>query len=139
VYSIGELSAAVGVKIPTIRYYEKIKLMSQPARSQGNQRQYSQAALERLVFIKHARELGFSLKSIRSLMTLSQSKQGDCSEINRLAEDHLSQVRMKLNLLEKLESELVRMTIGCQSGQVEQCYVIESLNNHEHCQESHSF
>lgn len=136
-YSIGELAAAVGVKIPTIRYYEKIELMYEPARSSGNQRQYSQAALERLMFIKHARELGFSLNSISSLMSLSQSSQDDCGEINKLAQDHLHQVRTKLSLLTKLESELVRMTIGCQNGQVEKCYVIESLTKHEFCLDSH--
>lgn len=63
--SIGKLSAATGVKVPTIRYYEGIGLLPQAERSAGNQRLYGVKARERLAFIRHSRELGFSLDDIR--------------------------------------------------------------------------
>ena len=57
-YSIGELSRRTGVKVPTIRYYEQMGLMPEGERTQGNQRRYRRDELERLAFIRHARDLG---------------------------------------------------------------------------------
>ena len=71
-FSIGELAKQTGVKIPTIRYYEKMGLIDMPDRSIGNQRRYSRQGLERLAFIRHARDLGFSISDIRELNALSQ-------------------------------------------------------------------
>lgn len=137
-FTIGEISKKVGVKIPTIRYYEKMGLLTEPSRSEGNQRRYTQAELEQLGFIKHARDLGFPLDTIRSLINLSQTRHQDCSAVDELARQHLQQVRDRLSLLNKLESELERIVGGCQTGVVEQCYVIESLAHHELCLGSHS-
>ena len=86
-FSIGELSAKTGVKIPTVRYYEKMNLMSEPLRTPGNQRRYSQSSLDQLVFIKHARELGFPLNSISKLIALSSPQQKGCVEIDNLMND----------------------------------------------------
>ncbi|MCR9260421.1 MAG: helix-turn-helix domain-containing protein [Pseudomonadaceae bacterium] len=137
-FTIGEISKKVDVKIPTIRYYEKMGLLTEPSRSEGNQRRYTQAELEQLGFIKHARDLGFPLDTIRSLINLSQTRHQDCSAVDELARQHLQQVRDRLSLLNKLESELERIVGGCQTGVVEQCYVIESLAHHELCLGSHS-
>ena len=65
--SIGELSKRTGVKIPTIRYYEQQGLIDAPERSEGNQRRYEPAQLERLSFIKHARDLGIPIGSVKEL------------------------------------------------------------------------
>ena len=65
--TIGKLGEAAGVKVPTIRYYEQIGLLPTPERSAGNQRLYGQSAQDRLAFIRHARELGFPIVSIRFL------------------------------------------------------------------------
>lgn len=137
VFSIGELSVKAGVKIPTVRYYEKKNLMPEPIRTSGNQRRYSQSALDQLVFIKHARDLGFSMSSISKLIALDRSEKKNCIEIDTLAKDHLEQVRIKLGLLKSFESELMRITTGCNNGQNEKCYVIESLANHDLCLKSH--
>ena len=123
-FTIGEISARVGVKVPTIRYYEKMGLLAEPSRSSGNQRRYSQKELEQLGFIKHARDLGFPLDTIRSLISLSQTRHNDCSTVDELASQHLQQVRNRLSLLTKLETELERIVGGCQAGVVKQCYVI---------------
>ena len=68
--SIGQLSRRTGVKVPTIRYYEQVGLMPSAGRTEGNQRRYDQDGLERLGFIRHARDLGFSLEDIKSLIAL---------------------------------------------------------------------
>ena len=137
IFSIGQLSNKTGVKITTVRYYEKINLIPEPLRTLGNQRRYSQSSLDRLMFIKHARELGFTLDSISKLIELNTLKKKDCTEIDKIANDHLVLVRTKLNLLRKLESELTRITNGCADKQLEECYVIESLVNHDLCSDSH--
>ncbi|MGN6100052.1 MAG: MerR family transcriptional regulator, partial [Devosia sp.] len=62
-YAIGELSALSGVKVPTIRYYEEIGILPPPPRTDGNQRRYGEAALDRLRFIAHARSMGFPMES----------------------------------------------------------------------------
>ena len=137
-FSIGMVSEKVGVKVPTIRYYEQMGLMSEPSRTAGNQRRYSQSQVERLAFIKHARQLGFSLEVIASLIDLSQSEGENCAEIDQLATAHLAQVRNRIELLRTLESELCRIVAGCASGHHDQCYVIESLARHELCLGDHA-
>ena len=69
--TIGKLGEAAGVKVPTIRYYEQIGLLPEAERSAGNQRLYGRKAMERLAFIRHARDLGFTLEAIRDLLSLS--------------------------------------------------------------------
>ena len=69
-YTIGHLARETGCKVQTIRYYEQIKLMPPPRRTQGNQRRYGPKHVERLAFIRHSRELGFPLDAIRDLLGL---------------------------------------------------------------------
>ena len=136
-FSIGTISKLSGIKIPAIRYYEQMGLVTTPARSTGNQRRYSNAQLERLSFIKHARALGFTLESISSLINLSNNTNKDCGEIDQLTKNHLGQVQKKLALLTRLETELQRMVTGCAKGELKQCYVVQSLLNHDLCLDEH--
>ena len=136
-YSIGEVSRRVGIKVPTLRYYEQAGLIPEPNRSEGGQRRYSESDLQRLAFVKHARQLGFSLEHITSLLELSEQTGGDCGDIHTLAETHLAAVRAKLRLLRDLEKELKRIVVGCSSGHVGECHVIESLSHHEWCATDH--
>ena len=77
--TIGKLGEAAGVKVPTIRYYEQIGLLPEAERSAGNQRLYSRKAQERLAFIRHARDLGFTLEAIRDLLSLSDRPDQSCA------------------------------------------------------------
>ena len=136
-FSIGELSLRTGVKVPTIRYYEQMKLVTAPERSEGNQRRYSIAELERLTFIKHARDLGLKIDAIRELLDLSAHPKQPCADANRIAEDHLAATRERIAKLQKLEAELLRITTGCHSKNIEDCYVIQCLANHNLCDNTH--
>ena len=136
-FSIGQVSNQTGIKVPTIRYYEDIGLVKISARSLGNQRRYSDAEIQHLSFIKHARELGFSIESVRQLLELSKLDLNSCSDIDGIAVDQLLKVREKIGQLKNLEKELDRMLEGCKSGESTQCYVIESLSNHTLCESSH--
>ncbi len=125
--TIGRLSKASGCKVPTIRYYEQIGLMPAPTRSEGNQRLYAPAHLDRLTFIRHARDLGFTLDDIRDLLRLSEHPDARCDRADDIARRHLATVRDRIARLTQLEKELERMT-GCRGGpSVADCRVIGSL------------
>ena len=135
--TIGDLSTATGVKVPTIRYYEQMGLLSPTERSEGNQRRYSGEERDRLAFIRHARDLGLTLDAIRELIELSQHPERPCHDADRIAAEQLTTVRRKIERLQKLEAELVRITSHCHSDQIRDCYVIRALANHDLCQDEH--
>ena len=135
--SIGELSHRTGVKVPTIRYYEKQGLIEAPERSAGNQRRYEPEALQRLSFIKHGRELGLTLDAIAELIDLSEDPERSCAEADRIAREHLSAVRSKIDRLSRLERELTRIASKCEGRKIGECYVIHALSDHSLCEDEH--
>lgn len=137
-FSIGELSKRTKVKVPTIRYYEGMGLLVAPERTEGNQRRYDAAALERLSFIKHARDLGFSIEAISELIKLQGHPDRSCQSATDIAIAQLSDVRARIKRLRVLEKELIRISKGCDGdGVSEDCYVLASLANHNLCQREH--
>lgn len=92
--TIGRLSAETGVKVPTIRFYEKIGLLEEPPRTASDRRLYDGAATRRLAFIRHARQLGFEIDDIRALLALSDEPDQPCTEVNRIAERQLAAVEL---------------------------------------------
>jgi len=135
--SIGEMSRRSNVKVPTIRFYEQKGLISAPERSEGNQRRYSIVELQRLSFIKHARDLGLTIDAIRELIELSDRPEESCAFADEIAAQHLESIQGKISQLKKLEKELQRIVSGCDGDNVKNCYVIQSLANHELCVDDH--
>jgi DNA-binding transcriptional MerR regulator len=131
--SIGELSRRAGVKVPTIRYYEQIGLVPEAERTEGHQRRYGKRHLELLNFIRHSRDLGFSVDQIRQLLNLAGHPDQPCSGADAIARAHLASVRAKIERLRALESELERITDGCDGGSIAECRVIEVLADHGMC------
>ncbi|MCF3592740.1 helix-turn-helix domain-containing protein [Rhodobacteraceae bacterium LMO-12] len=126
-YAIGEMSRRTGVNIETIRYYERIKLMPQPDRTSGGNRQYNHDQLKRLSFIKTSRELGFSIDEIRELLEMVDRQDFTCGEVHGLTIGHLASVRDKIKGLRKLEKALVGMAAECSQGDVPDCPILETL------------
>lgn len=131
--SIGEAARQSGVKIPTIRYYEQIGLLAAPTRSEGNRRHYRATDLRRLSFIRHARELGFEVNEIRTLLTLQDDPNQPCEAADIIAKARLAEVVERLRKLEALKAELELMIKGCSHGRVDECRVIETLADHDKC------
>jgi len=129
-FTIGHVAEAAGCKVQTVRYYEQIGLLPRPRRSEGNQRLYGKAELERLLFIRHARELGFPLGSIRDLLSLSDQPDQPCDAVDRIARAQLAQVNRRLAQLQALQTELGRMIEQCSGGRVGDCRIIEMLSDH---------
>ena len=136
--TIGKLSHATGVKVPTIRYYEQIGLLPAPERSGGNQRLYPSAALHRLAFIRHARDLGFPLEAIRELLTLSDDPQGACAMADDIARRQLAAVEARITRLTALKTEFERMLAHRPSGSAAECRVIRVLSDHGLCSHDHA-
>src|SRR5262245_55060378 len=86
---IGELSAAIGVNIETIRYYEKIKMLPAPRRSTSGRRIFGPKETRILAFIRRGRELGFALHEIRALLELAAPGKASCAEVRQIASSHL--------------------------------------------------
>ena len=134
VMPIGALAERTGVKVETIRYYEQVGLLPPPERSEGNQRRYGRRHAERLAFIKHARDLGFSVDSIRTLLKLSDNPELPCDQAHAISVAHLDEVRDKIARLRSLEKELERIATTCSGGVAAcDCAIIEALADHGQC------
>ena len=132
--SIGRLAKDAGVKVPTIRFYEQIGLMPTPARTQSDRRIYGPSDIQRLRFIRHARQLGFEIKDIEALLGLADRPNLPCAEADRIAQAHLEAVDEKIARLTLLRAELARMTTNCGLGLAADCKVIEVLSDHSQCE-----
>lgn len=130
--TIGELSRQAQVKVPTIRYYEQIGLLSEPARTEGQQRRYGSDDVRRLNFIRHARELGFEVDAIRQLLNLASAPDRACGEVHDITKAHLDEVKSKIVRLTALRDELEAM-IGCDHRRISECRIIEVLADHGQC------
>ncbi|MCA0920736.1 MerR family transcriptional regulator [Pseudooceanicola nanhaiensis] len=136
-YAIGALARRTGTSVQTIRYYEQIGLLPEPERSAGGQRRYDAGTLDRLTFIRHARQLGFGLEAIRDLLDLSDHPEQPCEDADRIAAQQLRAVEQRIARLEKLREELARMVHDCDGGQAGACRVIEVLRDHSECLTDH--
>jgi MerR family mercuric resistance operon transcriptional regulator len=123
---IGQLSSQTGCNIETIRYYERIGLMPEPPR-RGRYRLYEPADVNRLGFIRRARELGFTLHEVRALLALAVGGLGSCHDARVLAASHLEDVRARVADLRRMERVLVDLVRNCEAGNDAACPLIESL------------
>ena len=131
--AIGELSRLTGVKVPTIRYYENVGLLPSAPRTESNRRQYDDNAVKRLKFIRHARELGFEVDTIRELLDLAEQPQRSCAKVDALAREHLQGITSRIERLTALKAEVENMIKACAKGRIAKCRVIDVLSHHEHC------
>lgn len=124
--TIGQLAAIGGVNVETIRYYQREKLLPTPKRLHSAIRRYGEEELKRLLFIKRAQVLGFSLKEITLLLQLAEGEH--CAETQALAEKKLDVIKQKLADLFAMESALKKLISACRRGKDGcGCPIIDSL------------
>ena len=107
--SIGELARRTKTKVQTIRYYEQIGLLRAPQRSQGGQRRYVEPDIDRLVFIRHVRALGFPLDAVFELLDLADHPERSGEGADGIAQKHLVDIEHRIQGLQALREELSRM------------------------------
>lgn len=132
-FAIGALAKRAGYAVQTLRYFEEIGLMPPAPRTEGGQRRYGDKELRRLLFIKHARDLGFSLDAVRSLLQLAAHPDAPCEAADALAAVHLQEVDDKIARLQAMREELARMVEACSGGRISECRVIDVLADHGKC------
>ncbi|XAP79752.1 MerR family DNA-binding protein [Citromicrobium bathyomarinum] len=98
-----------------------------PPPRRGAYRDYSPKGIERLRFIRRARELGFSLEEVRALLDLTPGQEAHCDEVQSIAEQHLANVRAKRADLERMENALAKLIEQCGTTGNDRCPVLESL------------
>ncbi|MCU0617007.1 MAG: helix-turn-helix domain-containing protein [Gemmatimonadaceae bacterium] len=128
-FSIGALATRTGTTAETIRYYERIGLLPAPARAgSGRYRRYDATDVDRLAFIRRARELGFSIEEVGELLGLAGDPHRPCADVDRLARAHLATVDEKLRQLSTLRDELQRVIGQCAGAtQMVDCRILGAL------------
>jgi MerR family mercuric resistance operon transcriptional regulator len=127
-FPIGQLSRLSGVNVETIRYYERINMLPHPPRTVSGRRVYDATHRRILAFIRRARELGFSIDEIRTLIRLGGSEKATCREVREIATKHLEDIRTKLNDLRRLERLLAETVERCTGRTAPECAVLEALD-----------
>jgi len=129
--TIGQVAAAAGVNIQTLRYYERRGLVPPTRRSASGYRQYSDDAVSRLRFIKRAQELGFSLAEIRELLGLRIRSASACHVVERRTRSKIAVVQTKLRELERLKRTLENLAAACAARRpTDDCPILEALEDH---------
>ncbi|MDT7953198.1 MAG: helix-turn-helix domain-containing protein [Acetobacteraceae bacterium] len=125
---IGEFSRKTGCAIETVRFYEKVGVLPQPRR-RGRYRYYAAEDVGRLIFVRRARELGFTLDEVRALLRLAASGHDACAEVRTLAAKHLTDVRAKIADLRSMERTLAKAVRECDDGAQASCPLIDALSH----------
>lgn len=127
-WSIGEVARRAGVAVDTVRFYEREGLIPRPARTPAGYRQYPAEAVERLRFIRRAKEIGFSLGEIAGLLDLAVRPGAECAAVRTRAEAKLSSVEAKIRDLESIRAALTRLVEACGAGRTTaECPILDCL------------
>lgn len=130
--SIGQLAKHGGVRIDTVRYYERNGLLTPSARLTSGYRRYGQNELSRLRFIRRAQQLGFSLKEIQSLLGLSAQR--NVAQVKRTAQAKLADVEARIADLQRVRRGLAQMVEACPGhGKATECPILRALSGEEDC------
>lgn len=122
-----QLARKTGCNLETIRYYEKVGLLPGPPRSSNGYRVYSPELVQRLQFILRARDLGYAMDEIRSLLSLTDTGAQTCAEVMARTELHLEDVRRRIADLQKIEVTLATTLARCTGDDVAECPIPEAL------------
>ena len=126
--TIGKLANSAGVNRETVRYYERRRLLPRPARSAAGYRIFSDDAVDRLRFIKHAQALGFTLDEIAELLGLRVGERSSCDEVRSRAQQKLLDVEAKIAALSRIRRALSALVAACKSRRpTAPCPILESL------------
>ncbi|BAO44897.1 MerR family transcriptional regulator [Thiolapillus brandeum] len=122
--TIGHLARQAGVNRETIRYYQRIGLLQEPAKPSTGFRVYPNEYIDRVRFIKRAQQLGFSLGEIADLLDLGNQ---NCTNMRRQAEEKKAQIAAQIKDLEALQAVLDRLIDACHQGDARHCPIADAL------------
>ena len=127
--NISAASNAAGLPVKTVRYYADIGLVSASSRTEAGYRTYDDSAVRKLVFIRRAREFGFSIDECRELLGLYEDQQRSSADVKRIATKRLEEIAEKQRELQSLHDELVHLVDACKGDDRPDCPIIDGLGN----------
>jgi Cu(I)-responsive transcriptional regulator len=126
-FTIGRLAQATGVPSKTIRYYEETGLLPRPKRAGNGYRRYVERDVHLLRFVKRARDLGFSMDQVSSLLTLWNDRRRKSRDVMKLARVHLREIDEKITQLEGLKASLGTLVAHCHGNDAPDCPILDDL------------
>ena|SRR5436190_10536785 len=128
--TIGQVARAANVHVETLRYYERRGLVAKPPRSPSLYRRYPEDTVPRVQFVKHAQDLGFSLREIRELLSLRAAPRARCADVKRRAETKVQEIDGKIRALKAMRGALMRLVSQCDGKLTASvCPILESLDH----------
>ncbi len=128
--NIGQAALASGVSAKMIRYYEQIGLLHQAQRSEAGYRRYGDTDVQTLRFIKRARDLGFSLERIRTLLALWQDGTRHSADVKKLALQYITELDADIRKLQSIRTELQHLANCCHGDDRPNCPILDELAEH---------
>lgn len=135
--NIGQAAAASGVSAKMVRYYESIGLTGQASRTDSGYRQYTEREVQTLRFVKRARDLGFSIDRIRTLLGLWQEKSRKSADVKRLAEQYLAELDRDIEKLQTIRDQLQHLAHGCNGDHRPDCPILDQLGTERRTNRTH--
>jgi MerR family copper efflux transcriptional regulator len=129
IYQINEAAQASGVTAKMIRHYEEIGVIPEPDRTDAGYRIYRDRDIHTLVFVKKARDLGFSTKAIQKLVGLWKNQSRPSKEVKKLALDHIDEMELKIRELKAMVKTLKTLSQHCQGDDRPDCPIINELSS----------
>lgn len=128
--TIGKLAQMAGVGVETVRFYQRKELLREPE-APGSVRTYNEEDAQRIIFIKKAQELGFSLAEVKELLELNTKPRVTCGTVKKKTLDKITEIDLKIADLQKMRDSLEKLSCACDSKQddykqykVQECFAI---------------
>ena len=130
--TIGRVAHSAGLAIDTVRYYEREGLLEKPARTASGYRHYRPDVVARLRFIRQAKELGFSLREIKELLSLRVEAGRSCADVRARAERKIADIDGRIAALRRMKAALAKLAIACSGrGPTSECPILDALETRE--------
>jgi MerR family mercuric resistance operon transcriptional regulator len=127
--TIGQVARQAGIGVETVRFYERQGLLEEPTRKASGYREYTEDVVRRLRFIRRAKELGFSLKEVRELLTLRLDPDATAADVKRRAEAKLADIEARIRDLRRMKEALVELAAACSGhGPASECPILGALD-----------
>ncbi len=129
-FTIGEFAKQAGVGVETVRFYEREGLLKEPPRRPSGHREYPEGEVTRLVFIRRAKELGFSLAEIKELLSLRANRRAQCGQVKKRTEAKLKDIDERIRTLRRMRRALSKLNAACDNEQVptSECPILDALD-----------
>jgi len=117
--TIGKLAEALDINIETVRFYQREGLVKEPAKRSNGYRYYGLEHMSRIMFIKRAKELGFTLNEIKEFLQINTARKSTCLDVISKVEEKISEIDHKIKDLNKIKSSLKELRGACNLGEEE--------------------